>query len=233
MKFSAFLTPLMVAVILTESAKSILAMPLSWAIVGNDTEIPRIVNRREWRARPPVDREPMKVTPTPYVVIHHGGIARYCFDENGCSAIVRSYQNLHIDNRGWFDIGYSFVVGEDGNVYEGRGWDYVGAHAPGYNTQSIGICVIGDFSDFLPNDKALNAVKALIDYGVSLGKISEDYHVVGHRQVRNTLCPGTTFYKYVQTHPRWTDAPVPIFSNLTTTTERSFTSPTYNAEPSH
>lgn len=51
-----------------------------------------------------------------------------------------------MDDRQWFDIGYNFVIGEDGNVYEGRGWDYVGAHAPGYNTQSIGICVIGDFS---------------------------------------------------------------------------------------
>lgn len=59
---------------------------------------------------------------------------------------MRSYQNLHMDDRGWWDIGYSFLIGEDGNVYEGRGWNYVGAHAPGYNTQSIGICVLGDFS---------------------------------------------------------------------------------------
>ncbi|CAL7950367.1 unnamed protein product [Xylocopa violacea] len=224
MKFSTFLISLMVAVILTATAKSILAIPLSWAIANNDTEVPHIVSRREWRARPPLDKVPMEVTPTPYVVIHHGGIARYCYNQNDCSAIVRSYQNLHIDDRGWFDIGYSFVVGEDGNVYEGRGWDYIGAHAPGYNTQSIGICVIGDFSDFLPNEKALNAVKALIDYGVSLGKISEDYHVIGHRQARNTACPGTTFYKYVQTHLRWTNAPIPKFSNSTTTTERTSTS---------
>lgn len=104
------------------------------------------MSRKEWGARPPLERVPLEVTPTPYVVIHHGGIARYCYDKKACSAIVRSYQNYHLDSQGWFDIGYNFVIGEDGNVYEGRGWDYVGAHAPGYNTQSIGICVIGDFS---------------------------------------------------------------------------------------
>lgn len=45
----------------------------------------------------------------------------------------------------WSDIGYNFVVGEDGNVYEGRGWDKIGAHAPSYNSKSIGICMIGNF----------------------------------------------------------------------------------------
>jgi N-acetylmuramoyl-L-alanine amidase len=86
------------------------------------------------------------VEPVPYSVVHHGGSPSYCYDQASCAAIVRSYQNYHIDFNGWDDIGYSFVVGEDGNIYEGRGWGVVGAHAPNYNTRSIGICVIGDFT---------------------------------------------------------------------------------------
>lgn len=39
---------------------------------------------------------------------------------------------------GWSDIGYSFVIGEDGNVYEGRGWDTVGAHTLHHNTDGLG-----------------------------------------------------------------------------------------------
>lgn len=109
-------------------------------------ECPRIVSRKEWKARKRLDFQILPVTPTPYVVIHHGGIRRYCRDQEGCSAIVRSYQDFHLDDRGWWDIGYNFLIGEDGNAYEGRGWNYVGAHAPGYNTQSIGICLLGDFS---------------------------------------------------------------------------------------
>lgn len=109
-------------------------------------ECPRIVSREEWKARKPVDITILPVKPTPYVVIHHGGIAKYCQDQETCSAIVRDYQNFHLDYRKWWDVGYNFIIGEDGNVYEGRGWDRVGAHAPKYNNQSIGICVIGDFS---------------------------------------------------------------------------------------
>jgi hypothetical protein len=44
-------------------------------------------------------------------------------------------QNL---SPGFTDIGYSFVVGEDGNVYEARGWDAVGAHTYGYNDVGLG-----------------------------------------------------------------------------------------------
>jgi hypothetical protein len=39
----------------------------------------------------------------------------------------------------------SFCVGGTGDVYEGRGWDVQGAHAPRYNIRSTGICVIGDY----------------------------------------------------------------------------------------
>lgn len=112
----------------------------------NCIECPRIISRTEWKARKRIDFRMLPVTPTPYVVIHHGGVPKYCQDQEACSAIVRSYQNFHLDDRGWWDIGYNFLIGEDGNVYEGRGWNYVGAHAPGYNTQSIGICILGDFT---------------------------------------------------------------------------------------
>lgn len=39
----------------------------------------------------------------------------------------------------------SFAIGSDGIAYEGRGWKYVGAHAYGVNTNSIGIVLIGDW----------------------------------------------------------------------------------------
>ena len=82
----------------------------------------------------------------PYAIIHHGGTRSYCTNQNSCAAIVRAYQNHHMDTNGWDDIGFNFVVGEDGNVYEGRGWGAVGEHAVPYNSQSIGICIIGDFT---------------------------------------------------------------------------------------
>lgn len=40
----------------------------------------------------------------------------------------------------------SFAVGSDGAAYEGRGWKTLGAHALHFNTVSIGICVIGNWT---------------------------------------------------------------------------------------
>ncbi|KAJ8682812.1 hypothetical protein QAD02_018604, partial [Eretmocerus hayati] len=176
-------------------------------------DCPRIISRSEWHARDPVDRNPLVISPAPFVVVHHGGINHYCKNETSCADIVRSYQNLHMDKNGWWDIGYNFVIGEDGNIYEGRGWDTFGAHAPKYNNQSIGVSVIGDFTKVMPNEAALEALNSLIKCGLSMNKIRADYHVIGHRQGRATECPGETFYKYVQKMPHWMDHPIPIKAN--------------------
>ncbi|XP_018369939.1 PREDICTED: peptidoglycan-recognition protein LB-like [Trachymyrmex cornetzi] len=201
---------------------AVLAIPIDNTNFINATEsrcpeCPRIVSRKEWNARKRLHFEIMPIKPAPYVVVHHGGIPRYCRDQETCSDIVRAYQDLHLDQRGWYDIGYNFVIGEDGNVYEGRGWDYIGAHAIGYNTQSIGICIIGDFTDFLPDEIALKTLNKLIAYGVSLGKIRKNYNVIGHRQVRDTECPGEIFFKkFVINLPGWTANPKPHICPTTT-----------------
>jgi len=40
-------------------------------------------------------------------------------------------------------IGYHFVIDLDGTILTGRGLDEVGAHAQGFNANSVGICLIG------------------------------------------------------------------------------------------
>ena len=52
-------------------------------------------------------------------------------------------------HKGWSDIGYSFLVGGDGNIYEGRGWDRVGAHTSGYNSVGLAWSYIGSFTSVL------------------------------------------------------------------------------------
>ena len=44
---------------------------------------------------------------------------------------------------GWDDIGYHYVVRRDGRVERGRDINAIGAHVKGYNSVSIGICLIG------------------------------------------------------------------------------------------
>jgi len=67
---------------------------------------------------------------------------------------------------GWDDVGYSFLVCEDGRVYEGRGWNVRGAHTLGYNQVAIGVCIIGDYQRRLPLPPAVNATQELLACGV-------------------------------------------------------------------
>lgn len=48
----------------------------------------------------------------------------------------------HTD-KGWSDIGYNIVIRRDGRVEIGRPLDYSGAHVKGYNSRSLGVCLIG------------------------------------------------------------------------------------------
>ncbi|KAH9518929.1 Peptidoglycan-recognition protein SC2 [Bulinus truncatus] len=93
---------------------------------------PHVVTRAEWGARAPHSVTHFS-NPAHYAFIHHSE-AGECNDRTSCAALVRSYQNYHMDTNGWSDIGYSFLIGGDGSVFEGRGWDKVGAHTQGYNS---------------------------------------------------------------------------------------------------
>ncbi|XP_077293930.1 peptidoglycan-recognition protein SC2-like [Arctopsyche grandis] len=177
---------------------------ISAAVLDNGKAV-TIVSRAGWGARSPTSTTGMS-TPVPYVVIHHSA-GPACTTNSACQSQMRSMQNLHMDTNGWADIGYSFGVGGDGLAYEGRGWARVGAHAPGFNDRSIGICNIGTFTSVLPPASQLTAVKELIAQGVSLGRISSNYKLIGHRQAVSTECPGNRLYEEIKTWPHYTATP--------------------------
>lgn len=85
------------------------------------------------------------------MIIHHtataAGACRH--NTNECAASVRAIQRNHQQQRGWDDVGYNFLIGGSdvrAEIYEGRGFDVVGAHAVGYNSRSVGIALIGDWT---------------------------------------------------------------------------------------
>ncbi|KAM7348161.1 peptidoglycan recognition protein-like isoform 4-T4 [Cochliomyia hominivorax] len=109
--------------------------------------------------------------------------------------IIRNIQTFHIDSQGWDDIGYNFLIGCDGNIYEGRGWGVVGVHTYGYNKRSIGIAFIGNFIRALPTEKALNSCKNLLKRAIEEGHLTDNYKLLGHRQCIPTSSPGKLLFE--------------------------------------
>ncbi len=92
-------------------------------------------------------------------------------------------------------IGYQFVIYTDGMVMPGRGIFEVGAHAAGYNTPSIGICLIGRDAFRMAQWDALKRkiaeLKEELARGVKVGSFVREIKIIGHRQVNPAkTCPG-------------------------------------------
>ncbi|XP_045464972.1 peptidoglycan-recognition protein LE-like isoform X2 [Harmonia axyridis] len=166
----------------------------------------KMVSRWEWLAQPPTQPTTPLKTPVPYVIISHTA-TETCLSQAQCVFQVRYIQTFHIESRGWFDIGYNFLVGGDAEVYIGRGWEKEGSHTLGYNKYSIGISFIGTFIDNLPTKNQLVACKRLIQKGVELGYIKKDYKLLGARQLQTTQSPGTKLFEEIKKWPHWTEEP--------------------------
>lgn len=166
------------------------------------------MTRAQWGARAASTAQ-LPIRPAPFAVVHHTAGAA-CTNEAACRQQMQNIQNFHMNSNGWADIGYSFLVGGDGVVYEGRGWGRQGAHAPGYNNQSVGIGMIGTFTGALPSLAARNAARALIACGVSLGHIQGGHWVIGHRQAVATECPGQALFNDLRNWPRFNANPRPL-----------------------
>ncbi|CAF4211151.1 unnamed protein product [Rotaria socialis] len=140
-----------------------------------------------------------------FYVIHHSA-SPPCYDDVSCVKQVKGIQHYHQIDRRWADIGYNFLVGENGKVYEGRGWNREAAHSLGWNNGSYGICIIGDFTTASPNEKALNAIRSLMDCGMKSGHVKENYYIITHRQSQRlgyTDCPGNGMLDVVSKWPRY------------------------------
>jgi hypothetical protein len=155
---------------------------------------PPVVSRTDWKARPPKGSYKAQ-TPT-RIVLHHSwqpSQAQY-----SGAATIRGIQNYHMDDpkTGWSDIGYHFLIGHDGVIYQGRPETGVGAHCPP-NTNMIGICVIGDYDpgkDPL-NSKIETSLINLLSHLSAKYSIDPKAHYYGHCDFSSKSCPGDTIYK--------------------------------------
>lgn len=89
---------------------------------------------------------------------------------------------------GYF-VGYHYVIEKDGSVIQARVDTEIGAHDTGENLDSIGICLVGDFTNSRPTFEqeisfALLLRQLMLKYNISVNSIEP------HRRDDNTDCPG-------------------------------------------
>lgn len=103
-------------------------------------------------------------------------------------------QRLHMEERGFADIGYQYLIDEAGRLFEGRPLNVRGAHTAGSNTGSVGICLLGNFEETQPTAAQLNSLHALIK--ALLLNFKNITSLAGHKDFNpdTTLCPGQHLY---------------------------------------
>lgn len=162
-----------------------------------------MIDRKNWLAQPASNDLDNLDIPVNRIIITHTA-SESCNTQADCTLQVRLIQTFH-ESRGWDDIGYNFIIGGDGAVYEGRGWNKQGAHTKGWNKGSIGVAFIGTFNKIIPPERQLKAAFQLFENGVELKKLTENYKIYAHRQLIATESPGLAFYETIKTWSHWTD----------------------------
>ncbi|KUJ66759.1 hypothetical protein ACZ90_33655 [Streptomyces albus subsp. albus] len=180
---------------------------------------PRIITRAGWGADESLREREYAYTKTVKVAfIHHSGTGNN-YTCAQAPALLRSIYRYHVKSSGWRDFGYNFAIDKCGNIYEGRAGGVsravMGAHTLGFNTNSMGIAVLGSYSATNPPKAAVNAVAKLAAWKLGLFDAnpggtttlvsggSNKYRkgarvrlrvISGHRDGFVTDCPGARLY---------------------------------------
>lgn len=135
---------------------------------------------------------------TEYIVVH-------------CSATrpemdigVQELRKWHM-KKGWTDVGYHYVIRRNGTVERGRHPAAIGSHVKGYNSISVGICLIGGLDKgSQPADNFTPAqYKSLRKLVLEVMHIYRGAKLVGHRD----LSPDTDGDGKVEKHEWLKDCP--------------------------
>jgi len=140
-----------------------------------------VVSRADWGARPARCATPDRATEA---VLHHTAGMGFTGPDS-----MRALQAFHQQGRGWCDVGYHFVIDDDGRVYEGRPSGVLGAHVGGGNEGRLGIALAGCFDASCP--RPARPSEAAWD---ALARLWSELGLDGawpHLSLASTACPGS------------------------------------------
>lgn len=170
-----------------------------------DCAKPTIIDRNTWCPNnqcPPMT-DPAS-TDVKFLIVHHSAGTNV---SNDWAAVVRSIWNHHVNTNGWSDIGYNFLLDKTGKVYAGRADDTRGAHFSGHNSETSGICMMGNFEHVQPEEVMVDSLNTLLAWKAcqkNIDPTATEFHVSsglnlktisGHRDgTKPTECPGQNLY---------------------------------------
>jgi N-acetylmuramoyl-L-alanine amidase len=152
------------------------------------------------------------------VVVHCTATRPAWWDGRSTEDKVQEVRRWHVEDNGWRDIGYHWLIDRDGTVVKGRDESAKGAHVKGRNSTTIGIALFGGHGsckddtfeeNFTPEQNtALRQLIAEIEQRHAITKIS------GHHEYANKACPGFNVSSWLNSKP----APKPRTSVAQSTT---------------
>lgn len=119
------------------------------------------------------------------IIIHHSALP--------VSDGPLEVQRFHMEEKGFADIAYHYLIDPQGSIYAGRALNVRGAHTAGHNYGSVGVCLTGNFEEITPSPEQVGSLTALVQNLVA--SYPRIQHLAGHRDCNpETLCPGKNLY---------------------------------------
>ena len=134
--------------------------------------------------------EPRKSTD--YIVIH-------CAATKASLDIgLTEIRKWHVQDNGWRDVGYNYIIRRNGEVELGRSIRDTGAHAAGYNHKSVSVCMVGGMAEDNSAETNFTAQQwtALLDLVKQLKSNYPEADVIGHNEISEKECPSFDVQKW-------------------------------------
>lgn len=196
--------------------------------VAQAAETPNIVTRAQWGADESIKKTSGSCRRTFHKVqqlfVHHTAGANF---DTRPRATMRAIYWYHTVRQRWCDIGYNFVIAPNGTIFEGRwarayapfehhdsesrdGRVVTGAHASGFNSGSVGVSLMGNYSKANVPPAARRSLAELLAWEADRHDLNPEGthtyrnpdtgttkrlpYIAGHRDAGNTDCPGKFLY---------------------------------------
>src|SRR5688572_28545334 len=167
--------------------------PKTWAVLEKAAYTPpttlTIYSRESWGAKAPQARVKCDWTAYTTTRLHHTVTSPPSSGLTGTTLLntekqkMREIQQIAF-SRGFSDISYSYLIFPSGHVFEGRGFEVLGAHTLGHNAD-VGVALVGNYENQTVTKAQKEALYKLRQkIAVSRGSL------IPHCRTFSTSCPG-------------------------------------------